>query len=91
MATRLVVKQGIGTFGGRSQAVGGAALHMAGGKVKTKMAKFASAMLEANERSSCSRAAASSSRSAPASGKSFAEVAGFAYVPCRCRLVSSRA
>src|SRR5687768_11508242 len=29
-----VVKQGIGTFGSRSQAVGGAALHMAGGKVK---------------------------------------------------------
>ena len=29
-----VVKQGIGTFGSRSQAVGGAALHMAAGKVK---------------------------------------------------------
>ena len=38
-----VVKQGIGTFGSRSQAVGGTALQMAGAKVKTKMAKFAAA------------------------------------------------
>src|SRR3954463_12760470 len=44
-----VVKQGIGTFGSRSQAVGGAALHMAGGKVRTKMARFAAALLEAHE------------------------------------------
>ena len=29
-----VVKQGIGTFGSRSQAVGGTALHMAGTKAK---------------------------------------------------------
>ena len=42
-----VVKQGIGTFGSRSQAVGGTALHLAGGKVKSKMAKFAAEMLEA--------------------------------------------
>src|SRR5207245_3606183 len=44
-----VVKQGIGTFGSRSQAVGGTALHLAGAKVKTKMAKYAAAMLEAHE------------------------------------------
>ena len=44
-----VVKQGIGTFGSRSQAVGGTALHLAGGKVKSKMAKFAAALLEAHE------------------------------------------
>ena len=44
-----VVKQGIGTFGSRSQAVGGVALQMAGAKVKAKMAKFAAAMLEAHE------------------------------------------
>ena len=43
------MKQGIGTFGSRSQAVGGAALHMAGDKVKAKMAKFAAALLEAHE------------------------------------------
>ena len=44
-----ISKQGVGTFGSRSQAVGGAALHMAGTKVKTKMAKFAAALLEASE------------------------------------------
>src|SRR5260221_4540436 len=44
-----VVKQGIGTFGSRSQAVGGTAIHLAGGKVKSKMAKYAAAMLEAHE------------------------------------------
>ena len=31
-----IVKQGIGTFGSRSQAVGGVALHMAGAKVKRR-------------------------------------------------------
>src|SRR6476469_1285428 len=44
-----VVKQGIGTFGSRSQAVGGTALHLAGGKVKAKMAKYAAALMEAHE------------------------------------------
>jgi carbon-monoxide dehydrogenase large subunit len=76
-----IVKQGIGTFGSRSQAVGGAALHMAGGKVKTKMAKFASAMLEANENDLVFEGGRVFVKGAPASGKSFAEVAGFAYVP----------
>jgi carbon-monoxide dehydrogenase large subunit len=76
-----IVKQGIGTFGSRSQAVGGAALHMAGGKVKTKMAKFASAMLEANENDLVFEGGRVFVKGAPASGKSFAEVAAFAYVP----------
>ena len=44
-----IVKQGIGTFGSRSQAVGGAALNMAGAKVKAKMAKFAASLMEASE------------------------------------------
>ena len=44
-----VAKHGIGTFGSRSQAVGGTALHLAGAKVKMKMARFAAALLEANE------------------------------------------
>ena len=35
-----VVKQGIGSFGSRSQPVGGAALHDASTKVKAKMAKW---------------------------------------------------
>jgi len=76
-----VVKQGIGTFGSRSQAVGGAALHMAGGKVKAKMAKFAAAMLEANEQDLVFENGRVFVKGAPASGKSFAEVATFAYVP----------
>jgi carbon-monoxide dehydrogenase large subunit len=76
-----VVKQGIGTFGSRSQAVGGAALHMAGGKVKTKMAKFAAAMLEAHEEDVVFENGRIAVKGAPAKGKSFAEVASFAYIP----------
>ena len=44
-----VVRHGIGTFGSRSQAVGGTTLKLAGEKVRVKMAKFAAQMLEANE------------------------------------------
>jgi aerobic carbon-monoxide dehydrogenase large subunit len=76
-----VAKQGIGTFGSRSQAVGGAAIHLAGGKVKTKMAKFAAALLEAHEDDLVFENGRVSVAGAPASGKSFAEVASFAYVP----------
>jgi carbon-monoxide dehydrogenase large subunit len=76
-----VVKQGIGTFGSRSQAVGGAALQMAGAKVKTKMAKFAAALLEAHEDDLVFENGTISVKGSPASGKSFASVAGFAYVP----------
>jgi carbon-monoxide dehydrogenase large subunit len=76
-----VVKQGIGTFGSRSQAVGGAALHMAGGKAKAKMAKFAAAMLEAHEEDLVFENGTISVKGAPARGKSFAEVAAFAYIP----------
>ena len=54
-----VVKQGIGTFGNRSPAVGGAALHDAGAKVRAKMAKFAAALLEAHETIWSSRTAPS--------------------------------
>ena len=76
-----VVKQGIGTFGSRSQAVGGTALHLAGAKVKTKMAKFAAALLEAHEDDLVFENGAISVKGSPASGKSFASVAAFAYVP----------
>ncbi len=76
-----VVKQGIGTFGSRSQAVGGAALHLAGGKVKTKMAKFAAALLEAHESDLVFENGAISVKGSPSSAKSFAEVAAYAYVP----------
>jgi carbon-monoxide dehydrogenase large subunit len=76
-----IVKQGIGTFGSRSQAVGGTALMMAGGKVKTKMAKFAAAMLEAHEDDLVFENGMISVKGSPASGKSFANVAAYAYVP----------
>jgi carbon-monoxide dehydrogenase large subunit len=76
-----VVKQGIGTFGSRSQAVGGTALLMAGAKVKAKMAKFAGALLEAHEDDLEFQNGAISVKGSPASAKSFADVAAYAYVP----------
>jgi len=76
-----VVKQGIGTFGSRSQAVGGTALHMAGAKVKTKMAKFAAALLEAHEDDLVFENGTIGVKGAPASAKPFASVAAFAYRP----------
>ena len=76
-----VVKQGIGTFGSRSQAVGGTALHMAGNKVKAKMAKFAAALMEANEDDLVFENGRIFVKGAPAKGKTFAEVAGYAYIP----------
>ena len=76
-----VVKQGIGTFGSRSQAVAGTALHLAGAKVKTKMAKFAAALLEADENDLVFENGMISVKGSPASGKSFASVAAYAYVP----------
>ena len=76
-----IVKQGIGTFGSRSQAVGGVALQMAGAKVKTKMAKFAAAMLEAHEDDLVFENGMISVKGSPASGKSFESVASFAYIP----------
>jgi carbon-monoxide dehydrogenase large subunit len=76
-----IVKQGIGTFGSRSQAVGGTALHMAGGKVKAKMAKFAAALLEAHEDDLVFENGTISVKGAPSRGKTFAEVASYAYIP----------
>ncbi|MEX2080934.1 MAG: molybdopterin cofactor-binding domain-containing protein [Dehalococcoidia bacterium] len=76
-----VVKQGIGTFGSRSQAVGGTVLMLAGDKVKKKMAKFAAAMLDANEDDLVFENGMISVKGSPGSGKTFAEVAGYAYVP----------
>jgi carbon-monoxide dehydrogenase large subunit len=76
-----VVKQGIGTFGSRSQAVGGAALHMAGTKVRTKMAQFAGALLEAAPEDLVFEGGKIMVKGAPAKAKSFAEVASFAYIP----------
>src|SRR5438093_655649 len=76
-----IVKQGIGTFGSRSQAVGGVALHLAGGKVKTKMTKFAAALLEAHEDDIVFENGRIAVKGSPAAAKSFADVAGYAYIP----------
>ena len=76
-----VVKQGIGTFGSRSQAVGGAALHDAGTKVKAKMARFAAALLEAHESDLVFENGMIAVRGAPSSARPFAEVAAYAYKP----------
>jgi len=76
-----IVKQGIGTFGSRSQAVGGTTLYMAGAKVKTKMARFASEMLEAAVADLIFENGTIAVKGAPASAKTFADVAAFAYVP----------
>ena len=76
-----VVKQGIGTFGSRSQAVAGTALHLAGGKVRKKMAQFAAAMLEASEDDIVFENGTIGVKGAPAKAKPFAAVAAYAYVP----------
>src|SRR6266852_3474000 len=76
-----IVKQGIGTFGSRSQAVGGTALYLAGGKAKIKMTKFAAALLEAHVEDIVFENGMISVTGSPAAGKSFAEVAAHAYVP----------
>jgi len=76
-----VVKQGIGSFGSRSQAVGGPALSMAGAKVKAKMARFAGAMLEAHEDDLVFEDGMIGVKGSPDSVKPFAQVAAFAYRP----------
>jgi carbon-monoxide dehydrogenase large subunit len=76
-----VVRQGIGTFGSRSQAVGGTALKVAGGKVRAKMAKFAAQMLEAREADIVFEGGQVAVAGVADSGIPFAEVAAFAYVP----------
>ena len=76
-----IVKQGIGTFGSRSQAVGGAALNMAGAKVKAKMAKFAASLMEASEEDLVFQNGTISVAGAPVGALPFQAVAAFAYIP----------
>ncbi len=79
-----VVKQGIGTFGSRSQAVGGAALNLAAGKASDKMKQFAAALLSDQEVSAEDLEFVDGRIQAtgrPEVSKTFAEVADFAYIP----------
>ena len=79
-----VVKQGIGTFGSRSQAVGGAALISAAGKAGDKMKQFAAAMMSDQEVSPEDLVFENGRIQVvdePEVSRSFAEVADFAYIP----------
>jgi aerobic carbon-monoxide dehydrogenase large subunit len=80
-----IVKQGIGTFGSRSQAVGGTVLMKAGEKVKDKMAKFAAALMNPNEEMDTSEMVFEDGKifvkGSPGTFKTFQEVASYAYVP----------
>ena len=76
-----VVKQGVGTFGSRSQAVGGTALSHGGKKVKKKMATFAASLLEASEDDLVFENGTIRVKGAPAAALKFQTVAAFAYIP----------
>ena len=86
-----VVKQGIGTFGSRSQAVGGTALHLAGAKVKSKMAKYAAAMLEAHEDDIVFERARSASRDRRRPRSRSRRLPRMRTCRFRCRRASNRA
>ena len=79
-----IAKQGIGTFGSRSQAVGGTALLKAARKAGAKMKRFAAALMsddeiEAGELEFANGRIQAAGR--PQIWRSFAEVADFAYIP----------
>ena len=75
------VREGTGTFGSRSQVVGGTALLMASGKVKDKMRRFAAQMLETQPADLSFRDGMIGPEGQEDTGVAFAEVAGFAYIP----------
>jgi len=76
-----IVKQGIGTFGSRSQAVGGTALLLAAGKVKSHMARFAAQLMEAKVEDLVFADGAISVAGSRESRLTLAEVARYAYAP----------
>ncbi len=71
---------GLGTYGSRSAAVGGAALFKAAGKIIDKGKKIASALLEASEQDIEFRNGAFTVAGTDRS-KTFGEIAGAAYTP----------
>lgn len=74
-----VAPQGTGTFGSRSQVTGGTALMNAGEKVRSKMAKFAAHLMDANPDDLEFANGEITVKGSPGSGKPFAEVAAYAY------------
>jgi aerobic carbon-monoxide dehydrogenase large subunit len=75
------VRAGVGTFGSRSQAVGGTALMMASAKVKEKMSRFAAHLLEAQPDDLVYEGGMIRVRDVPDGGVPFHEVAAYAYRP----------
>ena len=75
------VREGTGTFGSRSQVVGGTALLLASGKVKEKMRRFAAQMLETQPGDLGFREGMIGPAGREDTGVPFADVAGFAYIP----------
>ena len=76
-----VSRQGIGTFGSRSQVVGGTALMKAAGKIREKMARFAALMLEAQPQDIVFQGGTIGLKDHPESALPFADVAAYAYIP----------
>lgn len=74
-----VSRHGTGTFGSRSQVAGGTAMMNAGEKVRSKMAKFAAHLMDANPEDLEFVDGVIQVKGSPGSGKPFAEIAGFAY------------
>ena len=73
------VQQGVGTFGSRSAAVGGSAIHMSVQKIKDKAKKIAAHMLEASPDDIVYEDGKLFVAGAPAEAKTFQEVALAAY------------
>jgi carbon-monoxide dehydrogenase large subunit len=71
---------GMGTYGSRSAAVGGAAIHSAIGKIKDKGKKIAAHLLEASEADIEYQDGKFAVRGSPGRSKTFGEVALMAYL-----------
>ena len=76
-----VSRQGIGTFGSRSQAVGGTALMKVAEKIRDKMSRFAGVMLEAQPEDIVFRDGTIGVKDHPQSALPFQDVAAYAYIP----------
>ena len=76
-----VSRQGIGTFGSRSQAVGGTALMKVAEKIRDKMSRFAGVMLEAQPEDIVFQGGKIGVKDHPESALSFPDVAAYAYIP----------
>src|SRR5438309_10078508 len=75
-----VVQFGMGTYGSRSGALGGSAIHLALGKIKDKAKKIAAHLLEAAPEDIVDEGGKFFVRGAPDRAKSFAEISLAAYL-----------